>query len=192
MNNTPTTKRNLTVITAILIATALVVGTFSTTTSVQEQQSAFAYQQQKKKGGSQENSKNGNTVTPLEINSKSSVNGFDGTNVNELQNQVCTHPNTNGVCSEEGVATITAGNNTGPSPQTPKTCVGCLMTFLTVKQQTDLLSAFRTTNLENVCNIIPVDTTVSEFARVLQDLGVDNLVIVKLIECMINAGVQFT
>jgi hypothetical protein len=104
MNNTTTTKRNLT-IAAILIATTLVVGvTFAATSA----QSAFAYQ--KKRG--QDDSKNGNTVTIQKCKQRGSVSGFDNTAEQECGNTICTHPGENATCVQEGVVTPT------PTPTT--------------------------------------------------------------------------
>jgi hypothetical protein len=93
MNNTKT--RTLAIV-AVLTAATLVVGagtSFAATTT----QSVFAYQ--KNKGGD-ENSKNGNTVTPQTGEQYGIVSGFDNSFNQELQNVLCTHPSA--TCSTEG------------------------------------------------------------------------------------------
>ena len=93
MNNTKT--RTLSIV-AVLTAATLVVGagtSFAATTT----QSVFAYQ--KNKGGD-ENSKNGNTVTPQTGEQYGIVSGFDNSFNQELQNVLCTHPSA--TCSTEG------------------------------------------------------------------------------------------
>jgi hypothetical protein len=93
MNNTKT--RTLAIV-AVLTAATLVVGagtSFAATTT----QSVFAYQ--KNKGGD-ENSKNGNTVTPQTGEQYGIQSGFDNSFNQELQNVLCTHPSA--TCSTEG------------------------------------------------------------------------------------------
>ena len=161
----------------------LVVGTFAATAT---KQSAFAYQQKKK--GSQGN-KNGNT----DANQICNNNGYaTGCQVNvECEPQICTHPNNDSVCSEEGVVTsaiTAAGNNTIP---VKLSCEQCFTKFLSGKQITDILTHIGSTSPAQLCAIFPGDITIDEFARVLRDAGLDSLVIVRLIECMLNAGVVF-
>lgn len=125
MNNTTRTKA-LSIVAIFMAATLVVgVGTFAVTATTQ---SAFAYSS-KKKGGDKEG--NGNTNTPQEINSESNAVGFDAMSENEPQNQICTHPDNDSACSEEGgtpVNTAAAGNNTVP---VKLTCEECFKKFLT-------------------------------------------------------------
>jgi hypothetical protein len=88
-NNTTTP-----IVAILMIATLVVGGTLASTT-------AFAYQ---KKGGGQENSKNGNTVTIQKCKQDGTVSGFDNTAEQECQNTICTHPDDNATCSQEGAA----------------------------------------------------------------------------------------
>jgi hypothetical protein len=100
-------------IAAILMAATLVVGaTLSTATT--QLTTAFAYSQKKKVGGAQDNdssrnnsNKNGNTVTTEECKNRGSASGFDTAVNQECENLICTHPNDNATCSQEGIITTT-------------------------------------------------------------------------------------
>jgi hypothetical protein len=112
MNNTKT--RTLAIV-AVLTAATLVVGvTFAATTT----QSVFAYQ--KNKGGD-ENSKNGNTVTPQTGEQYGIQSGFDNSFNQELQNMLCTHPSA--TCSTEGSegASHTTSSSSTSSHSSPST-----------------------------------------------------------------------
>jgi hypothetical protein len=105
MNNT-TTKRTLTIVAILMAATLTVGSTFAAT-------SAFAY-----KKGQDSNSKNANRNPSQEINSKTSANGIDATAESENENQICTRPNDNATCSEEGI-TSAPQISTPITPQPP-------------------------------------------------------------------------
>jgi hypothetical protein len=99
MNNTRT--RTLAIV-AVLTAATLVVGvTFAAT------HSALAYfpkkddKRDKKDGGND----NGNTVTAQVNKQKASQSGFDGTQEQEAQNTICTHPASGASCVSEGSQT---------------------------------------------------------------------------------------
>jgi hypothetical protein len=105
MNNTRTTLA----IVAVLTAATLVVGvTFAAT------HSALAYfpkkddKRDKKDGGND----NGNTVTAQVNKQKASQSGFDGTQEQEAQNTICTHPASGASCVSEGSETPVVINNT--------------------------------------------------------------------------------
>jgi archaellum component FlaF (FlaF/FlaG flagellin family) len=177
MNNTKT----LTAIAAILIAATLVVGgTLASTT-------AFAYQQ--KKGGSQENSKNGNTVTIEECKNRGSASGFDTAVNQECQNLICTHPGENATCTQEGTAV---------APPTTKNCVECFTSILTPEQINTIThpSSGQPTSLEQLCELLEHPTRenvgLTVFVSFLSRAQISPDVQVKLISCLINAGIHFS
>jgi hypothetical protein len=103
MNNTTTT---IAAIVVILMSAMLVIAGGGTTNS-------FAYQ----KRGGVENSKNGNTITIQKHNQDGAQSGYDGLFEEEGQNVICTHPNDNATCTEEGI-TSAATPTSIPSPTT--------------------------------------------------------------------------
>ena len=112
MNNTTTTKGNLSLV-AILMEATLVIGTFATmatTIGTTQSSTAFAYSQQKKKGGDDNNSRNGNTITALKCQNRGSASGFDTTVDQECENLICTHPASGASCVSEAAA---VSNKTG-------------------------------------------------------------------------------
>jgi hypothetical protein len=108
MNNT--TTKTLAIVAIFMAATLVVGGTFTAIITP----SAFASQKRQ-----DSSSKNGNTNTPQEIDSKSNAIGFDARAENEPQNQICTRPNNNAACSQEGVTSILTPSNNTVSPQPP-------------------------------------------------------------------------
>jgi hypothetical protein len=189
MNNT---KRNLSAISAILAVTLVVGGMLAAISSSTTTQSASAYPQKKvaHDKGKHNGRGIGNTDTNQICNNNSYASGLDPQVNENCEPQICTHPNNDSACSEEGVtsAITAAGNNTIP---VKLSCEQCFTKFLSGKQITDILTHTGSTSLAQLCASFPGDITLDEFARVLRDAGVDNLVIVRLIECMLNAGVVF-
>jgi hypothetical protein len=174
-------------IAAILMAAILVVGaTFSTTTT---QLTAFAYQK-KKVGGTQDGgSKNGNTVTIEECKNKGSASGFDTALDQECENLICTHPGNNATCVQEGaaVAAVQQGIQTTPvkSP-----CEQCFRKFLNNDQILDLTRG--TGDLALLCEQLS-GAPALEFGALLQgELGLSPSAAAQLIQCLIDAGVQFS
>jgi hypothetical protein len=108
MNNTKT--RTLAIV-AVLTAATLVVGlTFAAATH-----SAFAYLPQKDNKKDKERdggNGNGNTITAQINKQKASQSGFDGTQDQEAQNTICTHPASGASCVSEGSETPVVTNNT--------------------------------------------------------------------------------
>src|SRR4051812_39228622 len=98
-------------IVAVLMTATLVVGTFAT---IAITQSAFAAPQRKpghddikdnkaRNNNGIGNSRNGNTITTLKCQNKGSASGFDTAVDQECENTICTHPDENATCSQEGV-----------------------------------------------------------------------------------------
>jgi hypothetical protein len=106
MNNTTTTKRNLT-IAAIFIVAILVVGVG--TLAVTSAQSAFAFKKGTRDNG---NSQNGNTVTIQKCKQAAIQSGWDNDQEQECENLICTHPGENATCVQEGVVTPTPTTTT--------------------------------------------------------------------------------
>jgi hypothetical protein len=97
MNNTTTAIAAVIFIAATLV---VAVGTFAATIATQS--TAFAYPQ-KNKGGHEENSRNGNTITIQKCKQAATQSGFDNDQGQECENLICTHPDDNATCSQEGV-----------------------------------------------------------------------------------------
>jgi hypothetical protein len=180
MNNT--TRRYLT-IAAIFTAATLVVGigTFTTTT-----QSAYAYQ---KKGGG-DNGKgndNGNTVTIEECKNKGSASGFDTALDQECENLICTHPGENATCVQEGAVTTTTATT---PPPVKLTCDECFRKFLNADQIRILTMG--TNDFTFLCQRI-TGGTAEELQRALVSpvIGLSESAAAQIIQCLIDAGVQF-
>jgi hypothetical protein len=179
MNNI--TKRNLALV-AVFMAATLVVGTFATTTLTQ---TALAYSQ-KKKGN--DNSRNGNTVTIEDCKNKGSASGFDTAVDQECENLICTHPGGNATCVQEGIATTTTTTN-ATTPPTKLTCQECLTKFLNAEQ---IFVLTRETNdLAFFCQRLSFLTTEDLHDELVGIGGVSESVAAQLIQCLIDAGVQF-
>jgi hypothetical protein len=180
MNNTTTS------IVAIFMAATLVVGigTFAVTTT----QSAYAYQ---KKGGGEDNGKgngNGNTVTIEECQNRGSASGFDTALDQECQNLICTHPGENATCTQEGV---TSAPST-PTPPVKLTCEQCFIKFLSSTQISGLLAFVRVSTLEQFCTQILPAASAAGLAGFLVRIGLSESEAAQLIQCLIDAGVQFS
>jgi hypothetical protein len=187
MNNTKTT---LTIV-AIFMAATLVVGTFATTTNTiaTTGQSAYAYSQKKDNG---KGNGNGNTVTVEECKNKGSASGFDTTLDQECENLICTHPGENATCVSEGAAVTSPTTTTTTTAPVKLTCEQCFTKFLSSEQISGLLRAlevFGVNSLADLCEQLSSGSN-PELAGLLQDLlirlGAD-----QLIQCLIDAGVQF-
>jgi hypothetical protein len=186
MNNTTTS-----IVAILMIATLVVGATFAATTVTT--QSAFAVGKKGSGGAQQEGSNNGNTIIPMEINSKSSANGFDGIDENEPQNQICTHPNNNGVCSQEGITSITSVGNTTTVP-TKRTCEQCFTTILRQLQINSYISRLiGISSLSDLCIVLDQNgISESAFREGLSMFaGVPPTTQDKLIACLKNIGIVF-
>jgi hypothetical protein len=186
MNNTTTTKGNLSLV-AIFMAATLLIGTFATTTIGTTQSStAFAYSQKKK--GDDNNSRNGNTVTIEDCKNKGSASGFDTAVNQECENLICTHPGDNASCVQEGAAAAqTPVNKTQP---VTLTCEQCLTKFLNAGQISILSRG--TNDLALTCGLLSLSTTESlQRFLVSPFIGLSESAAAQLIQCMIDAGVQF-
>jgi hypothetical protein len=186
MNNTTTTKGNLSLV-AILMAATLVIGTFATTTTIgtTQQSTAFAYSQKKK--GDDNNSRNGNTITALKCQNRGSASGFDTTLDQECENLICTHPGNNATCVQEGAASQAQVNKTQP---VTLTCEECFTKFLTPGQITIVVSS--EAGLADLCLSLE-QGRISETAliRQLNVAGVSETIQAQLIQCLIDAGLPF-
>jgi hypothetical protein len=182
-NTTTTTKRNLTIVAIFMAATLVVgIGTFTTTT-----QSVYAYQ---KKGGGEDNGKgndNGNTVTIEECKNRGSASGFDTALDQECENLICTHPGENATCVQEGVVTTTTATT---PPPVKLTCEECFRKFLNADQIRIL--TLGTNDFTFVCQRITFGTA-EELQRALVSpvIGLSESAAAQLIQCLIDAGVQF-
>jgi hypothetical protein len=179
MNNT--TTRTLALV-AVFIATILVVGTFATVATTQ---SVFAIAKKppgradKKTRDNGSGNGNGNTVTIEECKNKGSASGFDTATNQECENLICTHPGENATCTQEGAVSA------AQTPVTPVklTCEQCFTKFLNAEQ----ISEF---TLPAACAELSLFTT-EGFQAVLLKIGVSSSVSIQLIQCLIDAGVQF-
>jgi hypothetical protein len=183
MNNTTITKGTLSLV-AILMAATLVVGTFATTTTIATTgQSAYAYSQKKDNGKGNDN---GNTITIEECKNKGSASGFDTTTNQECENLICTHPGNNATCVQEGAVTTTA---TTPPP-VKLTCEECFRKFLNADQI--FLLTRETNDLAFFCQRITETTTEDVHLNLVRIAGVSESVADQVIQCLIDAGVQFS
>jgi hypothetical protein len=178
---------------AVLIAAALVVGTFATVAAV-TQQSAFAVPQKKpghdgskkKTTDNGSGNGNGNTVTTEECKNRGSASGFDTALDQECENLICTHPGENATCVQEGAA-VQQGNQTTP---TKLTCEQCFTKFLKPGQITIVVSS--EAGLADLCLSLE-QGRISETAliRQLNVAGVSETIQAQLIQCLIDAGLPF-
>jgi hypothetical protein len=185
MNNT-TTKRNL-ALAAVFMAVTLVVGTFAvtTTTIATTGQSAYAYSQKKDNGKGNDN---GNTVTIEECKNRGSASGFDTALDQECENVICTHPGNNATCVQEGAVATTTTTATTPPP-VKLTCEECFRKFLNAEQITMITKG--TNNLAPLCEVLSSFTT-EQLQFQLLNRGISESVADQVIQCLIDAGVQFS
>ena len=185
MNNTKTLT-----VAAVLMAAALVVGTFATMTTTT--QSAFAIakkplgQDDKKTRDNGSGNRNGNTITALKCQNKGSASGFDTAVNQECENLICTHPGENATCTQEGAAVASAAVVAAAK----RTCEQCFTTFLNPDQITGVLNG-RTP--ESACPVFRGGLVLSEsdFRNALGDARVDTTIANELIACLRDAGVVF-
>jgi len=179
MNNT--TTMNLTVIVAIFMAAALVVGTVAvtTTTIATTGQSAYAYSQKKDNG---KGNGNGNTVTIEECKNKGSASGFDTALDQECENLICTHPGENATCVQEGLAATT----TTTTP-VKLTCEECFRKFLSADQLSRLLELLGVNSLPDLCAQLSSGSN-PELAAFVHEFLLRSP---GLIQCLIDAGIVF-
>jgi len=187
MNNT-TTKRNL-ALAAVFIAATLLVGTVAVTTTIAttEQSTAFAYSKKgadKKDGGGNDN---GNTVTIEDCKNKGSASGFDTAVDQECENLICTHPGGNATCVQEGAVTTTSTATTPPPVKL--TCEQCFTKFLNADQI--FLLTRGSNDFALLCNTVLPTLTAEQFQNLLLEIRVSPTVAAQLIQCLIDAGVQF-
>ena len=193
MNNTTITKGNLSLV-AILMAATLVIGTFATmatTIGTTQSSKAFAYSQQKKKGDDN-NSRNGNTITALKCQNKGSASGFDTALDQECENLICTHPGNNATCVQEGAVATTSTSTSTPVTPVKLTCEQCITKFLSA-EQISIINKGRN-DLPFLCEQqLARDFTIEEFQGSLQNIEASTapIDIPGLIQCLIDAGVQF-
>jgi hypothetical protein len=181
MNNTTTTKRNLT-IAAIFIVAILVVGVG--TLAVTSAQSAFAFKKGTRDNG---NSKNGNTVTIQECKQAAIQSGWDNDQEQECENLICTHPGENATCVQEAAAAPT------PIPTlVKKTCEQCFTSLLTQAQINFVVNAFDESSLAEHCATLQNSgITEDDLRDALSGAGVSGTTANELIACLLQAGVVF-
>ena len=190
MNNT-TTKRNLSLV-AIFMAATLVVGTFAvTTTTTTATQTAFAFSKNKK---GEENSRNGNTITALKCQNIGSASGFDTAVDQECENLICTHPGNNATCIQEGSAAAAAqqGNQTTPVKDPCEQCFTSLLSQTQINKVVDLYTT-HVTSLADLCRILEQTPTWDlTLLRALEGAGVSEATARELIQCLLDAGIEFS
>jgi hypothetical protein len=166
------TTKNLAV--AAIVAAILVVGgTFAATVT----QSAAAAYDHKKGGGIKENSKNGNTVTLQKDKQDGTQSGFDTSFEEEGQNLICTHPDNNATCSQEGaVAPV------------KRTCEQCFTIILKPEQITTVLGS--SVSVALACATFNQETE-ADFKNGLIVLGIPMQTANDLIACLLKAGIVF-
>jgi hypothetical protein len=103
MNNT-TTRRNLTIVAILMVATIVVGGSIAATTG----QSAYAFQ---KKGDKGNGNGNGNTITIQKCKQAATQSGFDNNQGQECENLICTQTGENATCVQEGVTSTLQTTN---------------------------------------------------------------------------------
>jgi hypothetical protein len=171
---------NTTVIAAIFIAAALVVGTLATATT-QSTQSAFAYSPKKddKRDGKDGGNGNGNTVTIQKCKQAATQSGFDNSQAQECENLICTHPGENATCVQEGAVTTNV-----TTPPVKLTCEQCITSLLTPEQ----ISRLGMPSI--VCGEASI-LTIERFEEALTAAGVSASVQAQLIQCLLDAGITF-
>jgi hypothetical protein len=170
MNNTTTTKRNLTAIAAVFMAAVLVLGGTLVT-------AAFA-----------SNNNSGNTVTAQINKQKASQSGFDGTQEQEAQNTICTHPESDASCVSEGAAAAVV--------PTKLTCEQCFTKFLTPDQISDVIDNLKikdVTTLADLCAFLQGNITDEETLLLAAiNAGIPLTTAKELTQCLKDAGIVFT
>jgi hypothetical protein len=172
MNNTKTLAMF-----AIFIAATLVLGTFATTTTITTK-TAFAAS----------NNKSGNTVTAQINKQKASQSGFDGTQEQEAQNTICTHPGDNASCVSESEGAVSTATQ---APQAPRTCEECFAKFLTQPQISFVLNTFDATLADLCTKLKNSEITEADFSEILREAGVIGTTATELIQCLKQAGAVF-
>ena len=152
----------------------------------------MAYPQQKKGADKKDRNgnDNGNTITIQKCKQAATQSGFDNNQGQECENLICTHPGENATCVQEGVVAAQAQvNKTQP---VKLTCEQCFTKFLTTSSQMAALRLFFLRNtLEEMCALIPVSVTEADFQRFLAQLTGSESTAAQIIQCLIDAGVQF-
>ncbi len=185
MNNTTTrTRQNLALVAVFMAGATLVVGTLATTTNTIATTGQSAYAYSKKDNG--KGNDNGNTVTIEECKNRGSASGFDTALDQECENLICTHPGNNATCVQEGAVTTTTATT---PPPVKLTCDECFRKFLNADQIRIL--TLGTNDFTFVCQRITFGTA-DELQRALESpvIGLSESA-AKLIQCLIDAGVQF-
>jgi pyrimidine deaminase RibD-like protein len=172
MNNTTTIA--LAAIVVILMSATLLVGATSTTKS--STAAAFAYKKDNGKGNG-----NGNTVTIEECKNRGSSSGFDTAVDQECENLICTHPDNNATCSQEGAATASA------AATAKRTCEQCFTSILKPEQITTVLGPV---SIARACATFDLETQI-DFRNGLIGLGIPAKTADDLITCLLKAGIVF-
>jgi hypothetical protein len=111
-----------------------------------------------------------------------SESGFDNNQQEqECENLICTHPENNASCVQEGSAQTST-----PTP-TPKTCQECFTKFLTQPQ----INTIPEVSIAFVNCTFLVNFTESEFRTILLNAGIDITIANNLIACLRDVGIVF-
>jgi hypothetical protein len=143
-----------TIITAIVVilttVATLVVGVTFAAVTTTTSSTAFGYKKEKY----EDKGYNGNTITNQKSKQDGTQSGFDSSSGEEGSNLICTHPNDNTICEQEGVISTTTSIPT----QTTQPTDGTLLVKKVVKCENGIPcptpSDFTITVLP--CNVIPV------------------------------------
>lgn len=131
------------------------------------------------------NSGKGGSASDDRSNGVLSANAYSGNNGERYNN---------GYQKDKDVTCIINNNNTiitegGGNVTEPLTCEECFIEFLS---ETQIIGQIGTTSLEEYCNSIEgLGVSEAEFRNDLAFIGVSPANINALIECLINAGIQF-
>jgi hypothetical protein len=183
MNNTT----NLAMAAIFIAAILVIAGTFVATMSTTTQSTAFAYQQNKKGADKRDGNgnNNGNTVTIQKCKQAATQSGFDNNQGQECENVICTHPGENATCVQEGAAAAPV-NKTQP---VTLTCEQCLTKFLSSVQIINLGEFVG----PDLCARLSTPLSTETFQAILvRDVGVSETVAAQIIQCLLDAGVQFS
>ena len=100
---------------------------------------------------------------------------------------ICTHPGNNATCVQEGAVATT-------TPPVKLTCEQCFTKFLSSTQLSALLIAADVTSPEQLCATLSRITQADFVDFLITELvpAVPPLAALQLLQCLIDAGVQFS
>jgi hypothetical protein len=166
------------------MAAILVIGTIAATTTVTTTALAFFPKKDNKRDGKDGGNGNGNTITIQKCKQAATQSGWDNDQSQECQNVICTHPGESATCVQEAAVTTNA-----TTPPVKLTCEQCLTKFLNFVQIINLREFVG----PDLCARLSTLLTTETFQAILvRDVGVSETVAAQLIQCLIDAGVQFS